>query len=163
MTLSQEPFGSMSGFYCCYSPRCLEHSIPNSSLPIFNQSWEELKSTHSNLGTAAARTELENQIQTSFLIVRWPLWFSSLLMASGNCLSLSDCLWLFINCVFSLIKWPKDSKWKTGYEWAWNFIKSFHHVTIHAKVFKAFRNYEFLHKYRWFSNIFRYEDKQQDE
>lgn len=36
---------------------------------FFKQNWEAFKSKHSNLVTSAARTELENQIQTQFLSV----------------------------------------------------------------------------------------------
>lgn len=75
IALSQESFGSMSGFYCHYSPHCLEYNIPNFSLLIFNQSCEELISRHSKLGISAARTQLENKIQTEFLIVRSSLCF----------------------------------------------------------------------------------------
>lgn len=145
MALSQESFGSMSRFYYHHSPHCLEHNIPNFSLPIFNQSCEELISRHSKLGIRAARTQQENQIQTKFLIVRSSLWFFFflyLLVISGNCLPWQGISVVF-NCVFSLIKWPKVSKWKADYQQQGYFITSFYNVSIYDKVFKALRNMSF--------------------
>lgn len=69
-------------------------------------------------------------------------FFLYLLVISGNCLPWQGISVVF-NCVFSLIKWPKVSKWKADYQQQGYFITSFYNVSIYDKVFKALRNMSF--------------------